>query len=435
MIGDPKELKKQVCRTLTNVLKASSLREQIDPKAFFLMVNSNFALLFHTGKLDLSPIYDALLPQHGPDLLDGFFVQLAEAATNLGLEVGLPRQLAAQTIEERQAAQQRFSMTVDGDLSRSEISSSGLTPLPALLADDALKPLISDELRRNVVQATVNAIKGAPVGKRVDSAQLAFLIDSNFDQLCDGETFDFQPILDGLRGLGAIDDSEIYVAVVKLRSSLQELKLQLSEVKLSVDDTLGARLVADAKRAEARTSAEAYTVATTKTSSIDLPKPEEKRAANKEERLRDLGLGKGNSRTFRLIRMGLMAAVLVVTAVVAFLTRDNRPLDAADLGGAIPLRSAELRDGALLLVVDDSQWYSLPSKERHAKLEALEAILNSKGLTNDMQGRDSKGRLIITAKGPGALSGAVFFMFGNADGTVPPGAYKPAETLPAKKSK
>lgn len=435
MLGDPKELKKQVCRTLTNVLKASSLREQIDPKAFFLMVNSNFALLYQGGKLDLSPIYDALLPQHGQDLLDGFFVQLAEATTHLGLEVGLPRQLAAQTIEERQAAQQRFSMTVDGDLSRSEISSSGLTPLPALLADDALKPLFSDELRRSVVQATVNAIKGAPVGKRVDSAQLAYLIDSNFDQLCDGETFDFQPILDGLRGLGAIEDSEIYVAVVKLRSSLQELKLQLSEVKLSVDDTLGARLMADAKRAEARASAEAYTVATTKTSSIDLPKPEEKRAANKEERLREMGLGKEDSKVVRRIRIAVWVVLLTGIAAVAFITRGTRPMDEQTLGTVIPLKSAELRDGALQVVINDSGWYKLSTKERAQKLEDFEALLNSKDLIDDMQARDSRGRLVIAARGPRKLYGAVFFMYGNADGTVPPGAYKPAETLPPKKSK
>lgn len=433
MIGDPKELKKQVCRTLTNVLKASSLREQIDPKAFFLMVNSNFALLFQGGKLDLSPIYDALLPQHGPDLLDGFFVQLAEAATNLGLEVGLPRQLAALTIEERQSAQQRFSLTVDGDLSRSEISASGLTPLPALLADDALKPLISEELRRSVVQATVNAIKSAPVGKRVDSAQLAFLIDSNFDQLCDGETFDFQPILDGLRGLGAIEDTEIYVAVVRLRSSLQELKLQLSEVKLAVDDTLGARLLADAKRAEARAAAEAYTVATTKTSSIDLPKPEEKRAANKEERLREMGLGKEDSKLGRRIRIAVWVILLAGLGTLAFFTRANRPMDEQALGTVIPLKRAELRDGALQVIIDDSGWYKLSTKERAEKLEAFEALLNSKDLIDDMQARDAKGRLVIAARGPRKLYGAVFFMYGNADGTVPPGAYKPAESVTPKR--
>lgn len=435
MQGDPKELKKQVCRTLTNVLKASTLREQIDPKAFFLMVNSNFAMLFHTGKLDLSPIYDALSGQHTPDQLDGFFVQLAEATTDLGIEVGLPRALAAQTIEARQEAQQRFLASVDGDLSRSEISSSGLTPLPMLLADDALKPLINDEVRRNVVQATVNAIKGAPVGKKVDAAQLAYLIDSNFDQLCDGETFDFQPILDGLRGLGTVEDGEIYVAVVKLRAALQEMKLRLSDVKLAVDETLGNRLVADHKRAEARAAAEAQLVATTKTASIDLPKPEEKRAATKEERLREMGLGKEDNRTLKIVRAVVLVVVALSLGVVTFLLRPNRPLDPVELGTVIPLKNAELRDGAFLAVVDDSRWYSLTPKEREAKLKAFEALLVEKDLIEDMQARDPKGRLVITTKGPRALTGAVFFMFGNADGTIPPDVYKPAETLPPKKAK
>jgi hypothetical protein len=433
--ADPKELKKQVSRTLTNVLKASALRDRIDPKAFFLMINSNFALLYQGNRLDLGPIHDALAPQHSDIRLEGFFAELAEAATNLGIEVGLPRAMQGMTTEEIQLAQADFQMSIDGDLSRAEISASGLTPLPSLLADDAIKPLISDDLRRQVIQATVQAIKTAPVGQKVDGAQLAYLIDNNFDQLCDGETFDFQPILDGLRELGTIDDTEIYVAVVKLRSSLQELKLNLSGVKLAVDDTLGARLVADAKRHELRTADIAATVAATKTSSIDLPQPQEKRAENKEQELKRLGLGRENARRAKIIRMSALVMAMIMLGTFAFISRPNRGLDAAHYKG-LPMKSAELVEGNFVGVLDDTGWYKLDLKKRETHLREFEAEMRAAGLIQDLQVRDPKGRLCVTSNGPNDLMGASFFMFGDESGQIDPATYKRpknAPTVPEKK--
>ena len=52
--------KKAVCQGLTKVLKRSPLKDSVDPKAFFMMLTTNYQVLCHGGGFDLKPIWDAI---------------------------------------------------------------------------------------------------------------------------------------------------------------------------------------------------------------------------------------------------------------------------------------------------------------------------------------------------------------------------------------
>ena len=70
------ETKKAVCRAFTKIVKTSRL-ESIDPKAFFMMMNTNFAMLHREGQLDLAPLWEALAQSHPEHMLRGIFLKFA----------------------------------------------------------------------------------------------------------------------------------------------------------------------------------------------------------------------------------------------------------------------------------------------------------------------------------------------------------------------
>src|SRR5438128_174962 len=89
------ERKKTVCTTLTYVVRSSALRDQIDPKSFFMMLSSNFVTLVRGETLELQPIWEALSAQHAPEALFGLFLKFEEAVEKIGLTANLPPAVAA----------------------------------------------------------------------------------------------------------------------------------------------------------------------------------------------------------------------------------------------------------------------------------------------------------------------------------------------------
>jgi hypothetical protein len=63
--GTPADAKKAVCKAFTSVVKSSSL--SLDPKSFFMMLNTNFAVLVRDRRMDLGPLWDAMAAEHPSD--------------------------------------------------------------------------------------------------------------------------------------------------------------------------------------------------------------------------------------------------------------------------------------------------------------------------------------------------------------------------------
>lgn len=430
------DTKKDVCRTLTNVVRASAMADQIDPKSFFMMLNNNFNVLFHQGTLDLAPVWDALTQTDAPPPMYGLFVAFEQAAVDKGFKVALPAIVAGLDAQQRQMytallvkPEQPADLPdvvelTDDEFFATDPSAKAIT---LSLGSQDLKPFIPDEMRREIVHIVVQSLKTAPVGEKLDSGQLAYLVDSNFEDLCDGQTFDFAPILGGLRQLDGVQDSDIYVGVVQLEHALAERQLTLQPLQMDVDPELAQRLMAEAE-AQARLRAEvAAEEARTKTLDTppapqNTPKPalEVPRGAEaREERLNRWGLNILSGRRMRLIRQITLVVSLLVVAGMGWFMRPNRTLDLDGFKRSVPMKSAELKDGLFFGVVDDSSWWNLPAEVRRKRVKSLEAFMLKNGWILNSQIRDSQGRLIMIGKGGKELNVTKFFVVGTADGTVP----------------
>lgn len=404
--GSAIEEKKAVCKALTSVVKASPLA--IDPKAFFIMLHTNYALVRQGDRLDLTPVWEALTAAHTPEALYGLFLKLQEKGTSLNLQVSLPPVFDQLTPEQRAEALGPFKgMSIPDD-------PSGLEPLP--LATGDIRPIIPEERRRAIVSAVATGLRSSPLSRKYDASQLTFAIDSSFDELCDGRTFDFAPLLAGLEQEGPVDHRHFYEAILRAASALEELGITPKEPKLELNAIDKQNVADEMRRADARAAQErAASLERPPEAPVETPK---RATSSKADRLKELGLAADNKKKQRPIRLAVLSAILVAGALLAYFTRPNRPLDAKEYDAVIPMTKAEIQDRTFQCTVDEKRWLKLPLAERADRLKRFEAMLREQGYISEMQCRDSKGRLAIIAKGLGSLAGAPYFMKGNEQGEI-----------------
>lgn len=434
------DVKKEVCRALTNVVRNSPLAEQIDPKSFFVMLNTNFSVLYQQDTLDLVPIWEALAADQAPPPLYGLFVAFEQTASERGFRVSQPPAVVALSPEQR--ASYHALVAHNGaeappsvvELSDDEFfqTDPNATALPLSLGTGDIAPYVPDELKRDIVQLVVQSLKAAPVGEKLDNAQLAYLVDSNFSELCDGTSFDFAPVLGGLRQLDGVQDSDVYAGVVLLEQGLAERDIELKPLHMDVDQALAPQLVqaaeekarAEAERAAAEARARARepiasppkAPAPTPSEPAEPPRGHEKR----EQRLKSYGLRVLGEGQMKVLRYGVLMLALGTVLGLGWMYRGDRELDVARFQeSGFPLARAELREGAFLATVDDSKWWPLPVRERKVRLERFEEIMRANGWVPNAQIRDGQDRLVVTAVGGGKLAVAPFFELGAADGSIP----------------
>ena len=417
-------------------MKASRLSDAIDPKAFFMMVNTNFGVLHHGGQIDLAPLWNAMAVSQPPAALHGVFLKFAESAEHLGLGVALPPQVASLDETERLAALQRFSSNGATDVVFGESGSfDALEPLPAegasqlALATGDLVPFVPEETRRQITQHVVYAVKSAPVGQAVDAHHLAYLVDSNFEDLFDGQQFDVNPILSALRERGDFNDEDVYVAIVRLEQKLQGMGYAIAPVTLEVDPSRAQGLLEDAELRERHAAQEAANaVAQTRARSgsqvpeIGEPVPDEssEKKTRRDRSLEKYGIKKsGLSKRARVIRYAMLGVAAVAVGVFGVVTWPNRVLDTDDFATTIPLARAEVLSNGLQGVLEDDAWWSLSPEERTARLGSFREYVKRRGIANDLQIRDGQDRVVVAATRDGHIRAAKFFELGDRDGTIP----------------
>jgi hypothetical protein len=402
-LGGPVETKKAICRSLTNVVKASPLKDAIDPKAFFMMLNANFAVLYHGGRLNLGPLWDALSQQHPPELLFGMFLKFQEAIEALGLAVAQPPNVSGLSDHQKESYVIHF---IGGEPPRTwSEESTGITPLmsletvqdgappPISLSTNDLKPLIPEDLRRRVTQAVVAAFRTTPLGQKLEAAKLGFWIDSNFEALCDGFAFDVNALYHALRELGEVAESDVYLATVHLREPLAALSLRVIEPQLELDPTLREAIE---RGVRAGNEPPAPTVPADKAPAKETPPTGEK--PPKAERW---GFGKGklekSARAARMIRIGVYAVLFIACVTYGWLVRPNRGLDTQDF--AVPLLHAELVRGTFAAVIDETRWFALRWSDRQSAVRQMEAQLKERGWIGSAQIRDASAHLVMAGSG------------------------------------
>ncbi len=378
-----------------------------------LMMEANYPSLCRDGKLELFLVWEALSVEHDPERLYGFFLKLQEAGAELGVPVGLPEAVQGLSEGERARHIDGFLGGPDGPEVQGPVTLPDSAILvegepgqaPLVLGTGDLVPAVPEELKQRIRKATLDAVQAAPAGALIGTKQLNYLVDSNFDLLCDGQRFNFDPLLEGLRERA--EDKDIYIAFVQLRGSLKEIGIEMDEPSFDLDTAIRDLLISQAVGgAVGNEDRGGYKTGLAPPPSNATQDP--KKEVAQEKRLKTWGLH-SNPRTARLIRVGALLFVSLVAGGWLFLTRPNRVLDPKDLSEVFPLATAQVTDGFFAGVVDQKLWDRLKPKERVRAIKDLEANLLERGLVANSQVRDQKGQLVVVDTGKGRLAAAVIF--------------------------
>lgn len=353
MEGSPQAGRKEIVAALTGVLKNSPLKDEIDPKAFFMMVSGNFQVLFQNGTLDLGPIWAALAAEHKPEFLSGIFLKFEEAVAPLGLGVRQPDPVRSLSSDEREEALAAYAL------------------VPETLPMEALAPAIPAEMRQSIVSAVALAVRASPIGPYISSTQLQFVVGNRLDELYDDGNLDFGPIRDMLLEVEGTDQSATFNVFLRLCQQLEragvtvkpaDFKLseeRMAEVELEVLENPTSALydsvaeLQEAPRPVARPS--------------DLPRPK-----NVEEKLRKYGLqGVRPEPKVRIGSIILALLVLVSGGGLIYLFQPSRSIDHAPYDAILPLTGARIFEGRFLGSLDVPRWRKLTVEQRQKALDAL----------------------------------------------------------------
>lgn len=401
MEGSPEDLRKTTCRGLTGVLKRSPVANDVDPKSFFMMLNSNFAVLARENGIDLGPVFEALRANAEEEDLATLFLQFEEKGQQLGIHMILPPPVAALSPERR-----AFLLQAASERASSSPSTGPEAPAETPKTEESSAEGLSEK-QRIVVNAVVRGFKDVDgVSSIVPPGQLNYFLGGHLEEMLSAETktLELALLVDALRQAGA-SDADIYVGWAFTQENLTPLGIQAPEPALELDEASKAKLVEQAKelrRAQARTQS--------------ITKPRDGSQANQgraapaagppvaeddKKTLGELGLGRAedNPRRRRVIRAGLLIGVAAISGTLGYVFRPDRPLSTSAYQGTVPLSEARLEGGAFQGVIDDTAWAELTPKDRKERFDAFAQLLQRQGRVPGAQVRDGSGRLLIAASG------------------------------------
>ncbi len=443
--------KKEVCRVLTGVLRRSPLVESLDPKTFYMMLSSNYPVLKRGDTFEFEPLWSALGGESNSEPMLGLFVAFSAACSELGLRPNPPQAVSKLNPAQQQDLMDRVmggKKVNTQDLITEELPEEALDSgeAPAFLEAAELQRVVTEDLKRQITATVVKSIRSAPVGQYVDGGQLAFQIDSNFSDLCDGHYFNLEPIVDGLRSLAGYADRDIVVAIDRMERRLYKVGVQLRSPALQVSAAEQEELIEAGREEERQRQNEASATPRRSSSSaqtgtpqaadsgshtLDQLIPPSNQGTAKERRLAKWGLkGFADSKAGK-VRVAIMLAIGLGVGVYGFVDRPNRQLVASTF--ALPLKKAHLNEWSFQGLLDESSWYKLPPPKRKATFERFAAQLKARGWSSLAQVRDAQGRLLVVGRGP-AIQAAHFLIY-SPDGVKqpPPPPADPKNQLPEKK--
>lgn len=395
--SDPATLRKAILKTLAGVLRVSTLSEAIDHRGFFMMLNANYSVLYRDGTLYLDPLYRALAAKFPEAALVELFLRFEQALTQLGVPVCPPPAIAALPSEVRQAhaaLDQDFEAekTDEFVLAEGEVAARMSLPLSGAHTPQLLPPA----LRQEITQAAVNAVRQTPLGQHIHPGQFGFLVDSNFEQLCDGQRFDFTPILTGLRDIPGVQDRDIFPAVQLLRRSLRTMDIEVPEVPLKVADDEAVLIMHEVERS---LQARGPRSQPSRPITGERPRPTtgELRSPTGElpGEAKELSPKKLQPIRWRPVLLGTILLVILAVGLSAWFGGQIR-VDA--YRSSVPLRAATVEGGAFTGQLSDV-WWTIPPAERPARLKRFTAQIRDQGHLPNLQIWDARGQLVVINRG------------------------------------
>ena len=233
--------KQRICAAFSSVLRFSSAKDHINPDKFFLELSRDIERLLHDGILDLNPLFIAYGGRSPAPEVCAAFMTFESMATDLGIKVRMPESLTHIPLQARNKYRDDFLKTyrpqeVVPPADNIDWLKLPNTPVPIAnhaqyIELDKRHPRafsISEATRIAIADAATWALKDTPAGKKLNGAQISFLLREHFDRFCDGNHLDLTPLINMWRKQCDIDPRDI-------REGLQRLKHYLAEIDLSLD--------------------------------------------------------------------------------------------------------------------------------------------------------------------------------------------------------
>jgi hypothetical protein len=396
--------KRVVCSALTNALRASVLKDAIDPNAFFMMVNANFALIYKDGTVDLGPLWDPLAAGRREEDLFVLFLKFGEAARDLGLQVQLPPRVRSGSgggARTPPPAAKTPPPPVRSPGSAGSASTSG-SSLPAVRSSQGTPAPLASSLAQEIAAQLVNAFKTSPAAPKLNLSAVQAFVLGRFEELFDGKRFDINPILGAVMEIGSISEAEIYVGIVRFKSMLLAMDIEMVEPALTLDPATRARLVSEAQSetlvqpaVEPKEPRKAPKAGIPPSAFTDPKAP----SPRTEQRLEQFGLKGQPAKKRAAIRTGVLAGVGVALIAAAWLMRPVREIDLGPYGEVFPLVRVRIIDGIFVGRIDEGRWASMDATSRNVAMKKLEAVLKTNGYLDEAHDEvtivDSQGRMVV----------------------------------------
>lgn len=387
MEGSGQVGRKEIVAALTGVVKRSPLKDEIDPKTFFMMVSSNFQVLFQNGVLDLNPIWAALSAQHGPELLSGIFLKFEEALQALGVPARQPAPVSALSADDRAEALVRFDL------------------VPEALPLEALAPAIPPERRQMIVGAIALAVRASPIGPYIGSTQLQYVVGNRLDEFSDGESVDFSVLRQMLLEVEGTEDTATYEVYLRLSKLLDKHGISVRECAFQLHDALKKDVEAEVEANPTPALYEGLADPTAAPKERHVPRPSEPpRPKNVQEQLERYGLP--GARPERKLRFGTLLfalALLISGGALIFLFQPARTIDHKPYDALLPMTQARLLEGRFIGHLDVPRWTKLTPEQRTKALDALAERLKSENKLKTAAVVNEKGSLCIFPTQDGKL--------------------------------
>jgi len=374
------------------------MRDKIDAREVFEFVQSELENMLRDDLFDLNLLWDHVSKKQKPDQLYPLFLGFEDVLTKLGLRVQQPRAAERLSRAIRDKLLHNFNSSLQPKPSsmpkkHREWFARDDTPMPGRVALGRFRPGagratdIDDKARRAMAEAVVWAFKNTGAGPHFSSGQLSQTIVSKFDEFCDGETFQIQPLIDGVVRLPGVRAPEMLVPVYRLESFFSAHGLVLGDTELAFDDETRVRAKAQADASEDLLIL--YPLAGRKD-----PHAQKARSSRPAAgRVSFAPAGAPTEKRVPKVLIGAFVAALILALISLVVLRPVHVLDTDDYP-MIPLVDVRLKEGSFHGVLDDTGWVALPLSDRKNALTQFEAKLREDGRVR-VRIYDGAGKLMI----------------------------------------
>jgi hypothetical protein len=275
-------------------------------------------------------------------------------------------------------------------------SDPGLQAPPQVLPASALVEIPGEERTQRIVSALTAALRATPAGPKIQVGQLQFFVTTRFAELCDGKRFDFAPILAVLLEIEGVTEADVYIGIVRFRSLLLSMGVEMDELPLTLDQTTREAIVSAARTtADAELRAVSTVGADVGRLTGEAPRPS---SEGHRDKLAEYGLSnpkKGLGKHAKYIRVAGLAALLAGAVAALVLLDPVETLDAGRYKAALPMVSAQMAEGYFVGKLDQGAWDAMTPAQRKAAAKKLEGLLRSEGRLAKVAVMSADGRRVV----------------------------------------